>query len=852
MYRIPTNAGTILRSAKSSLQKIETRTILHSGEVAERHILQAVSDSTEGLSQQIRDLQKTFNRNASSDIDLGALLSQERDSALIQDVSAKVDGALPQIARERFLDSLTFDRIDDRYDRITAAHKQTLRWVIEPDSQKTVTWANFPLWVTADTNSSNIYWVTGKPGSGKSTLMRYLVDSKRTRDIISDWASPMPARVLTCFFWNPGTLMQKSMEGLLRTLLHQALGDQDVDDHTIQELCPSRWHSCMYIKAMMPPWSLPELLSVFRATMPLLAEHRKLFIFVDGLDEFGTDRAERLELVNLFLEISGTTNVKMCLSSRPWNEFKDNFEAFPSLKLEDLTRQDMKNFVRAELGSSRAFQDLSKIAEDSVAHLQEQLVQKSDGVFLWLYLVTKRLRLSAQNGKPLRKLTEMLSEMPPDLDEFFQHMLRRIPEEDRVQASKIFQLVCDEQAQSLPTLLTLSFTDEEDEDFALNDAIRGESLPEIRSRLVALRRRLDSQCMDLLVCPPAQKVEGFGWDNPRVEYLHRTVEEFLGSRASQEVLRSYTSGAIDASWYTCNASLAELLFMYEFAHWTSAERQRRKAQLALFEHCMTQMAHTAKINSHYSQRIFECAIDHVDPLLVTEGEILAFEKNRSGSQGPFSAETDRIFSTYQQHRLSVDHKYLLMAILVGFKHYAKFYLTDLRDCVDSAPYLLSAFSEAKWNPNTCDPDLFQLIIERGVCNKHIKTAGMLFMGCFELIRSELLTGNKSARITKLLLEKTAGMKATMEQLINFQCYFIEEIRVLFMGSDRDMLIEGAQDARMTWTAWESTPAVQSKSPTVLALTKETIPVSTEPRRAKQKFSLGWSIFGSKTKAANKR
>lgn len=444
----------------------------------------------------------------------------------------------------------------------------------------------------------------------------------------------------------------------------------------------------------------------------------------------------------------------------------------------------------------------------------------------------------------------MLSEIPPDLDEFFQHMLRRIPEEDRVQASKIFQLVCDKQAKSLPTLLTLSFTDEEDEDFALNDAIGAESLPEIRSRLVALRRRLDSQCMDLLVCPPAKKVEGSGWDNPRVEYLHRTVKDFLGSRASQEVLQSYTSGAIDASWYTCNAFLAELLFMYKFADWTSNEHQRRMAQLALFEGCITQMAYTTKINSHYSQRIFECAIDHVDPLLVADGEILAFEKARSGSLGPFSPETDQIFSTYQQHRLSVDHKYLLMAILVGFKHYAKSYLTDLRDCVDSAPYFLSAFSETKRNPNTCDPDLFQLIVERGVCIKYTETAHVLFMGCFELTKSGLLTGNKSARITKLLLEKTAGMNATMEQLINFQCNLIKGIRVSFMGSDRDMLIEDAQDAR---TTWESTVAVQSKSPTVLASTKEIIPVSTESRRAKQKkFSLGWSIFSSKTKAANKR
>ena len=39
--------------------------------------------------------------------------------------------------------------------------------------------ADFPLWLR-DPDAS-LYWITGKPGSGKSTLMKYIFDHHTTR-----------------------------------------------------------------------------------------------------------------------------------------------------------------------------------------------------------------------------------------------------------------------------------------------------------------------------------------------------------------------------------------------------------------------------------------------------------------------------------------------------------------------------------------------------------------------------------------------------------------------------------------------------------------------------------------------
>lgn len=148
----------------------------------------------------------------------------------------------------------------------------------------------------------------------------------------------------------------------------------------------------------------------------------------------------------------------------------------------------------------------------------------------------------------------MVDDIAPDLDELFRQMLNRIPREDRVQASKIFLLLLDGAQHSLADLMALSFTDEDDIDFALATGIVEESSAHILSRPVAFSRRLDSQCMDLLVCSPTGK-RSF-WKAASVDYLHRTAKEFLTYSSTQQVLLTYAADRIDMNRYKANVALA--------------------------------------------------------------------------------------------------------------------------------------------------------------------------------------------------------------------------------------------------------------------------------------------------------
>ncbi|KAI8261213.1 hypothetical protein K4K53_000919 [Colletotrichum sp. SAR 10_77] len=121
-----------------------------------------------------------------------------------------------ELISKDLLDSLYFRQEIDRFHDIKPAHKGTFEWIYsEPRSGATkATWANFQTWLQHD---SGIYWVSGKAGSGKSTLMKMVSNDGRTRHHLLEWSAGCRLLMLSFYFWNPGTPLQKSLEGLLRS-----------------------------------------------------------------------------------------------------------------------------------------------------------------------------------------------------------------------------------------------------------------------------------------------------------------------------------------------------------------------------------------------------------------------------------------------------------------------------------------------------------------------------------------------------------------------------------------------------------------------------------------------------------
>ena len=93
----------------------------------------------------------------------------------------KLSGTFSGLAREDehtrtvglVLHSLNFPQLKERHSRIIEAHRANFDWVLKRDLSRGVPWANFVKYLTSGGGTKSVYWMNGKAGSGKSTLMRY-------------------------------------------------------------------------------------------------------------------------------------------------------------------------------------------------------------------------------------------------------------------------------------------------------------------------------------------------------------------------------------------------------------------------------------------------------------------------------------------------------------------------------------------------------------------------------------------------------------------------------------------------------------------------------------------------------
>jgi hypothetical protein len=134
------------------------------------------------------------------------------------------------------LDSLRFPTMRDRYEGIESAHKNTFKWIFHESSHWNKPWDDFAQWLKA---GDGIYWTSGKAGSGKSTLMRYIIDNPLTKTYLQNWAKDSNQLIIAnFFFWTSGAPDQSSQVGLIRSLLFELLSSRR---HLIKMALPELW-----------------------------------------------------------------------------------------------------------------------------------------------------------------------------------------------------------------------------------------------------------------------------------------------------------------------------------------------------------------------------------------------------------------------------------------------------------------------------------------------------------------------------------------------------------------------------------------------------------------------------------
>lgn len=120
-----------------------------------------------------------------------------------------------------------------------------------------------------------------------------------------------------------------------------------------------------------------------------------LCFFVDGLEEFSGDAEQLCMLFKPLEKRSGMA--KFCLSSRPWVAFQENLGHCPKVRLQDLTFKDIEIYVRDKLQGSQAFMKLADRDPQFLETLKVEIMEKAQGVFLWVKVVIEQLLRGANN-----------------------------------------------------------------------------------------------------------------------------------------------------------------------------------------------------------------------------------------------------------------------------------------------------------------------------------------------------------------------------------------------------------------------------------------------------------------------
>ncbi|KAL9058090.1 MAG: hypothetical protein Q9162_001952 [Coniocarpon cinnabarinum] len=452
-----------IRSTEQSLFKLRDQIVAR--------LIVLMSSST---SKGITDLRKISNdqreKQREAVYELAQVCESEKDWNKFQDLSESLSLLVAATDEQRrqnnVLAGLYFPEIYTRRRNVAEAASDTFAWIFDD---------------------------AGKFGSGKSTLMKYLASHAKTQELLTAWAQDEGKTLAFGTFFSAGfgTSLQKSQEGLLRSILYELCRkDSSLGSHII----PSLWFSnaANFDRTLGPSWDQVELHQCFTRLVDAQHGRSRFCLFIDGLDEF---EGHHVDLAAMLTKLGKDTRIKLCVSSRDWNVFTKAFGSDDEkiLILHEHTEQDVEVYVKNRLVSHKRFQQLCE-KDRATPLLIDGIVKRAQGVFLWVHIVVASLARGLTNSDNISDLRKRLSKLPNGLHEMLVHILESIEEIYREDSARMLLCCSAAEGQHMPigafTLLDGRYNS------ALQNNTGSMHLGETDS--TEMRERIKARCTDLV------------------------------------------------------------------------------------------------------------------------------------------------------------------------------------------------------------------------------------------------------------------------------------------------------------------------------------------------------------------
>jgi ankyrin repeat protein len=300
--------------------------------------------------------------------------------------------------RRAVLNSLRFYQMDTRHMTIKNAHTNTCRWLLT--NSKYIDWLD----ATKLDEHHGFLWIKGKPGTGKSTLMKFA--------LANAYETMREFTVISFFFNARGAELEKSTIGTYRSLLLQLLEKLPA----LQDVFDLFGPSTISLKSGHM-WSIESLKSLIEKTIRALGKS-SLVCIVDALDECEEDEVR--DMIQFFehignLAVSTGLRFQTLFSSRhyPYISVRKGLDLVLERQAEHT--EDITKYLRSELRIGD-----SKDAQSIRVELQE----KASGIFMWVVIVISILNKEYDAGR-IFALRRRLRELPSNLHDLFSDILTR-------------------------------------------------------------------------------------------------------------------------------------------------------------------------------------------------------------------------------------------------------------------------------------------------------------------------------------------------------------------------------------------------------------------------------------------
>lgn len=315
--------------------------------------------------------------------------------------------------------------------RARQAHQGTCDWIF--DDPTYVSWAR--------STQSEILIITGGPGTGKSVMTRFVLESVLSGSRETKVTNGYQGISFFCSYMN-SEHTEEAESIVLRSLLHQLIQLSPRCEIVIKNrlLVRTREGSRYSLDTQLLWEALREVLS--------LQVMRLTFIAIDALEELGTKAAVLLlsGLSNIITSLnmlrSDSHKIRLFASSRHNQSFASTI---PSLSILKIPRQQVTRGIQVFLRDSVEQLAASKAGFNACAdgELRQEIVDsiswKSDGMFLWASIVWDDFsRVMLWNTAAVRAKLAGIKTTPSSISALYGRLIEKI---DRAFKEDVFLIL---------------------------------------------------------------------------------------------------------------------------------------------------------------------------------------------------------------------------------------------------------------------------------------------------------------------------------------------------------------------------------------------------------------------------